>query len=105
MPAVRRRGMPSPTREFMFEAGLSSSPGIGIVIWIGRKRLIHVCSTTSFLTSTIPQEIDEQEENAEDAGDKTWESHVVGNEEVVGEEEPRDEENKNEDDWKHCQLN
>ena len=44
MPAVRRRGMPSPTREFMFAAGLLSSPKIGIEFgirigicdWIGR---------------------------------------------------------------------
>ena len=35
MPAVRRRGMPSPTREFMFAAGLLSSPGIGIELGLG----------------------------------------------------------------------
>ena len=106
--AVRRSGIPIPTREFMFAAALPSSPGIGIGIGtvanMNPNKGIHVCSSTCVLTSTVPQEVDEQQGAAKNAGDKAREGDVVRYQEVVRERDPRKEENEKEDDWEHGQL-
>ena len=68
------------------------------------KKGIHVSIRTSILTLTVPQEVDEQDEDAKDAGDKADEGDVVRYQEVVREGEPRKEENKDEDDWENGQL-